>query len=114
LNPALVRVARKYSDAALRIALIPPSSAPLESAFSVLNWLVPSRRSRLTTRHIAMIACLACNIEIVDPLIDQIAADYFDESEDLAVSTCAHDDKYEEMEENESGAKPDFCVVYSL
>jgi hypothetical protein len=100
LNPALVSVARNYSDAAIRIALIPPSSAPLESAFSVLNWLVPARRSRLTARHIGMIASLACNIEIVDSLIDQIAADFFDDASDLRLQLQpkSADDEEEWME----------------
>jgi hypothetical protein len=56
LNPALVRVARNYSETAARIALIPPLKRvarlePLEVAFQLARAIAPVAVDNSAHRH---------------------------------------------------------------
>jgi hypothetical protein len=56
ISRAARRAAPNISRTALAVCLVPPSGAAIEGAFSVTNWLVTPRRSRLTMDHIEMLS----------------------------------------------------------
>jgi hypothetical protein len=69
----ITAVAPNLSKVALILAFMPPSGAPIESAFSRLKWIVGARRARMTLAHIETMTLFSCNKDLAETAFGIVA-----------------------------------------